>query len=172
MTSTTSTGGTSVNSTTILAYLPGRNHIEATTTDSTVEVAAHKEMLYVLSSFNILQSADVSLAIPCGRLMDFLRDRFDTWSVPVGSSVSDVKTLLLAPVGVQRTARWKCTTSKQVIKSIAAPGAILTKYSSCCSVGGGLSKVPCCVEKMATMEGSSKATIPNKLALQIELGAM
>jgi len=149
--------------------LTGRSTMDPKLSQSNVQSVMSNEMMYTLSSYNVLQSVDMSLAVPCGRVMDAMQERFLSWNVPVNKTEHHpIDQLQLSMAGRNHTAEWSCITSKQVQEFHRA---ILTKTSACCYLsrngvnsGGGM---PCCVEKKA--KGSKHL---DEASLGVALGSL
>jgi len=149
--------------------LVGRSVADFASSKSTTQVALSEEMLYVISSYNTISTVDLSLHIPCGRIMDYLRPHFNKWVVKpdLGAESKRTATAKVNLVFEESTATWACSATKQVQ---GFGGALLTKYTACCSpTAGAASKIPCCVEKFSTLPALAKVS---KQALAAALGAM
>lgn len=133
----------------VIANLVGRSHTrDHELTSATTRVVLNRERLSVFSSYNTLQSVDVSLAIPCGRIMDFTASAMSSWKVASGTSAASTQTLSV-PSETGSFAQWSCTAMKKVD---TVERTLLTKSTVCCAVPGknaGELGVPCCVRKFA-----------------------
>jgi len=153
----------------IKAQLPGTTHADYDASAATSQVTIQGETAYVLNSFNTIQSIDMSLWVPCGRVLYFLRPHFKSWGVAAGASKKAETKLGLKRFTYTNAAEWKCTTMKTV-KNV--DGAILTKNTACCSPSLSDGHIPCCVEKSADVQDAAQVTPVFASKLANELGAM
>jgi len=138
-------------------------------TAATTVAAVSDESIFVFSSYNTLQSVDLSLAVPCGRLMQFLQPQFKSWDgIAPGSTRTETHETKLRSVAGVGAATWICETNKQVK---LFKGANLVKNTACCNLKGHTGDKHCCVEKHSSPDAKDTLTATDA-ELALELGAM
>lgn len=145
----------SVKSAEVAANLVARSSDVPSETRSQTLVTVRNQMLYVHTSYNTIQSIDLSLHVPCGRVMDALQPSFMAWQVNSQNNTLTTETATeQVQLGIVNRKAWTCAVTKQVLGDA---GATLTKLTACCSMGTTRAKsIPCCVEKHVE-KGTSKA---------------
>jgi len=151
----------------VVASLIGPGNLDHAASESSVQVATNKEMLFVFSGFNTLSSVDLSLEVPCGLVWDTLLPRFYEWQVPVGQYRRAQGEVQLQRAAGGEAKPWQYTATKQVSESKTTTGASLIKNTVCCSAVGVGGRMPCCVKKRVSFTEGVTATITPELAQEL-----
>merc|ERR1711907_553972 len=108
------TAGIVLDSKGTVAALEGRSAEDHKDSSSRMQMTIHGETLFVMNSFNLIQSLDMSMHIPCGRVMSVFTPIFKKkkWKVSVGRSRS--VTYEIKPKVDGRMSSWRCTATKTV----------------------------------------------------------
>jgi len=157
----------------VVASLVGRSLRDFEASQATTMVTVQDEMAYILSSYSTIQTIDLSLWVPCSRILDFLRTPFNDWKVQPGFSKKAETTLNLKRAkGSGSSSDWQCSATKQVNTLKGDSSVALTKNTACCALlsDGKLTSMPCCVEKDADVPEGASAALAERIANA--LGAM
>jgi len=156
-----------VNTTGRLTRLTGQSIDDPKSTVASAQYAIDREMMYVHSSYNVIESVDLSLAIPCGRVRNFTQQLFADWKVEDDSAAEMIHKPQLRGVDGTGDAEWTCKLHKQVK---VFKGAKLKKHTMCCYPSGG--SVTCCVDKDTDGKPGENGVTATAKEMKIALGAL
>lgn len=151
-----------VHSAGLVTSFPGHSHLDHSHTDSSAMFTLYGQMMYVLGSFNTITSVDLSLHVPCGRLMEAFQPVFTQWGLQPGQQRHQTYELSLNQG--QGQVPWTCTVAKQVQ---AFESVVMTKNTGCCAPKVTRGRKACCVKKFTSGKLPSDTR-----ALKLAIGAM